>query len=412
VNASRLLFEGLEDRILLDGAPAALLGAVIHEESYAHSEFFVMTDTDIGFNLPKFDDHGGTRTLVGVRLENTTTVTNGALQAENTSAFAGTLTELTLAVTAQSHVFATPPFPTIPRANPANPFVPPPTLSFTPSAMTNSQTDLPMSAQVDPPATLNWANDYPPGADPDFYQIDVIGETSGLQQLIVAAGAPQLNDFIQAPGDTDILFVATSETSATITSDGILTRSRTQPTIMYTVLGSVVYQWTEGGEIPPYTDETFRGAELEFERVPPPVFQPFYSGTAQPGASLTVDVLGLGGELLGSTSSIVDAGGNWTASFYDLGMTGEPHTVLIRQSYTGYTPLTGAGYNLRRYFSPAIMGGAYASEQLTVENVLGNRSAEASMAALYSAGAHPISLGLAPYVYEMLPMSASPQGLY
>jgi hypothetical protein len=125
-----------------------------------------------------------------------------------------------------------------------------------------------------------------------------------------------------------------------------------------------------------------------------------------------VDVLGLGGEVLGSTSTIVDAGGNWAASFYDLGMTGEPHTVSIRQSYAGYTPLTGAGYNLRRYFSPAILGGAYASEHLTVENVLGNRAADVSMAALYSASANPITLGPTLYAYEMLPMSASPQGLH
>jgi len=397
VNASRLLFEGLEDRVLLNGAPAALLGAVVHEESYAHVELFVMTDDDIGFTLPKFDDHGGQRTLIGVTLESVTTVTNGALQ-------------LTLALTVESHVFTTLPFPGVPRADLNNPFVPAPAFSFTPPAMTNSQTNLPMGPQFVAPAVLDWANNYPPGSDPDFYQIDVVGETSGLMQQIVGAGSPQLSDFILAPGDTDILFVATSETSAVISTDGILARSRTQPAILYTVIGSVVYRWTEGGD--DYTDEVYWGASLDVERVPPPTFQPFYSGTGQPGSSLTVDVLGLGGEMLGSTSTIVDAGGNWTASFYDLRMTDQPHTVSIRQSYTGYTPLTGAGYNLRRYFSPAILGGAYASEQLTVENVLGNRSAAVSMAALYSASAHPTSLGTAPYGFEMLPASATPQGLY
>ena len=404
MNASRLLFEGLEDRILLNGASAALLGAVIHEESYAHVEIFVMADNDIGFTLPKFDDQGGTRTLLSVRLESTTIVTNGALQVENISGFGGTLTEQTLALTAESYVFTTPPFPAVPRANPLIPFVPAPAFSFTPPALTNSQ----LGQAMGPSGVVDWAAQ---GDPPDFIQIDVIGETTGLQQLTVATGDPQLNDFIEAAGDTVILFVAASETSVTVTSSGFLFNSRMQPAIQYTVIGSVVYQWTE--DIPPeYTDETFFGTRRVFEKLPPPRFQPFYSGTAQPGASLTVDVLGLGGELLGSTSTVVDAGGNWAASFYDLSMTGEPHTVSIRQSYTGYTPLTGAGYNLRRYFSPAILGGAYASEQLTVENVLGNRSARVSMAALYSASAHPLSLGMAPYGFEMLPVSASPQGLY
>jgi len=405
VNASRLLFEGLEDRILLNGAPAVLLGAVIHEESYAHAESFVMVDDDIGFTLPKFDDHGGTRTLVGVRLESTTVVHSGALQAENTSAFAGTLTELTLALTVESHVFVSLPFPTVPRADLSIPFVPAPVFSFTPPALTNSQTNLPMG----PVGVLDWAAQ---GTPPDFYQIDVIGETTGLLTLTVAAGAPQLNNFIQGTGDTDILFVATSATSATITTDGILARARTQPAIRYTVIGAVYYLYTEGGYIPQYTDEDYAGSRFDFTKAPAPRFQPFYSGTAQPGSTLAVDVLGAGGEVLGSTSTIVDAGGNWAASFYDLGMTGEPHTVSIRQSYAGYTPLTGAGYNLRRYFSPAILGGAYASEHLTVENVLGNRAAEVSMAALYSASAHPITLGSTISAYEMLPMSASPQGLH
>jgi len=383
---------------MLDGAPAALLGAVIHEESYAHLEGFVMADTDITFVLPKFDDHGGTRTLVGVRLESTTTVTDGEFQAENTDgAFTATLTAMTLALTVESHVFVIAPV--------GPPPVGPAAFDFTPPALTTS---------ITPPITLGvagptqWADDGDPS---DFHEIDVIGKTTGVQSLTVAAGSPQLNDFIQAPGDTEILFSATSATSADVTFVGSVA-SRTLPLIVYDMTGAVYYQWTEGGDIPPYTDETFYGTKPVFEKAPPPLFQPFYSGTAQPGATLTVDVLGVGGEMLGSTSAVVDAGGNWAASFYDLRMTGEPHTVSIRQSYTGYTPLAGAGYNLRRYFSPAILGGAYASERLTVENVLGNRSAEASMAALYSASAHPISLGLAPYGFEMLPLSASPQGLH
>lgn len=402
MNASRLLFEGLEDRILLNGDPAALLGAGINTESYAHVEVFTPADDDIGFTLPKFDDQGGTRTLLSVTLESTTTITNGVLQVENISGFGGTLTEATLTLTPESYVFTDLPFPAVPRADILIPFVPAPAFSFTPGALTESQLNTPMGPSV----IVDWA---PEGAPPDFIEIDVIGKTTGLQQLTVATGAPELDDFIEAAGDTDILFVTTSLTAVTVTSDGFLFNSRLQPAILYTMLGSVVYEWTDTNT---YTDETYFGTRRVFEKLPPPRFQPFYSGTAQPGASLTVDVLGLGGELLGSTSTVADAGGNWAASFYDLRMTGQPHTVSIRQSYTGYTPLTGAGYNLRRYFSPAIMGGAYASQQLTVENVLGNRSNGVSMAALYSASAHPISLGLAPYGFEMLPVSASPQGLY
>jgi len=422
VNASRLLFEGLEDRILLNGAPAALLGAVIHETIPENqSSLALETGLDEGFTLPKFDDQGGTRTLVGVRLDTNIRVTSGLLQAENTSDVAGILSEMTLSLTAHSYVFASMPFPA-PRGDVSDPFVPAPAFTFAPGTSTATQTDLPMSAQLFPPALLNWLNDYPAGQDPDYRELTLLGQHFNLPTVIVGAGSPLLSNFIQAPGDADIFLVVASESFATVASDNIDPnddigfRARTQP-IQYTATVSVVYLYTEGdgGEIPPYTDEDYRDtiwSRFDFTKARAPQFQPFYSGTAQPGATLTVDVLGFGGEVLGSTSTVVDAGGNWTANFYDLGMTGDPHTVSIRQSYAGYTPLTGAGYNLGRCFSLAMMGGAYASEHLTIENVLGNRAADVSMAALYSASAHPITLGQTLYAYEMLPVSASAQGLH
>jgi hypothetical protein len=216
-----------------------------------------------------------------------------------------------------------------------------------------------------------------------------------------------LDDFISAPGDSTILFEVYTK-SFNDHSANVSVTNDTFPQAYYAMTGEVTYVYVMLGT----SEDYYQGSKYDFRKPAAAQFQPFYSGTAQPGSTLAVDVLGLGGEVLGSTSTIVDAGGNWAASFYDLGMTGEPHTVSIRQSYAGYTPLTGAGYNLRRYFSPAILGGAYASEHLTVENVLGKRAADVSMAAIYSASANPIMLDPTLYAYEMLPMSACPQGLH
>ncbi len=368
VNASRLLFEGLEDRILLSGIPASVLGSAPPvTETYSDSRTDTVGSLDtVNFTLPKFDDHGGLRTLVSVTLDSTTTTTTGTYNVLNVDAFDG-IVDMSLDLTAVSTVSEAP--------------------SFDYTNIVGASTNQPISVGETVSVTL-----------PQY--------TSGLQHWVVPAG--DFGNFTAAPGDSTILFEITTSSAADHTAN-VAVNYWQAPLIDFTMTGQVIYEYVTTTTT---TDETFQGTRLDFERTPPPMFQPFYSGTAQPGASLTVDVLGSGGELLGSTSTIADAGGNWTASFYDLRMTDQPHTVSIRQSYTGYTPLTGAGYNLRRYFSPAVLGGAYASEQLTVENVLGNRSSSVSMAALYSASAHPTSMGMAPYGFEMLPVSASPQGLY
>ena len=407
MNASRLLFEGLEDRILLDANPAAVVGATIQTESYSHAVPFVSSDTDISFTLPKFDDQGGTRTLVSVQIDGHYSLTNGnplfpgALETENVAPTTGTLNELTLTFNVDATVSTTPPFGV-------------PTYTFDTSSISRSLAGTPVT--IGPAGPLTWTADGPapwnPLTDPpDFYSVSVGGAVGDMTQVVLSNNA-DLANFIQSPGDTVIQYDASSSMSSVVDYVGTFNQTRTLPA-QYTLTGTVTYSWVETSTRPSYTDETYRGPMLpEFEPMKPQMFQPFFSGTAQPGSTLAVDILGAGGEVLGSTSTIVDAGGNWTASFYDTEMTGQPSTLSIRQLRAGYTPLLDSGYNLRRYFSPAVLGGAYASEVLTVDNVMGKRATTVAMSALYSVSAHPTTLGLAPYVYEMLPMSASPQGLY
>jgi len=383
VNASRLLFEGLEDRILLSAIPAALIASLprITETHSGSIRPTAVGGLDIAsFTLPKFDDQGGMRILVEATLVSATATTVGTLNVVcYPLEFAGTV-DLTLTLGSvlnpvESNVFVV---------------APTPTFTFGPINLAASQ----MGVAINPGETKS---------------VTILAQTmGGSQEQTVSYPDSGLNDFISSPGDSTILFEITTESSVTVETYGFTGNSYTDPLIEYTMTGEVTYVYVMLGT----GEDYYQGSKYDFRKPPAAQFQPFYSGTAQPGSTLAVDVLGLGGEVLGSTSTIVDAGGNWAASFYDLGMTGEPHTVSLRQSYAGYTPLTGAGYNLRRYFSPAILGGAYASEHLTVENVLGNRAADVSMAALYSASANPITLGPTLYAYEMLPMSASPQGLH
>jgi uncharacterized repeat protein (TIGR01451 family) len=138
--------------------------------------------------------------------------------------------------------------------------------------------------------------------------------------------------------------------------------------------------------------------------------QPMYSGTAQPGSTLSVNLYNAQGELIGSRDAVADAGGNWMVSFYDTNVRAEPHSVSLRQSFPGYSPLADAGYNLRAYYSPAFQGGTFVSEALTVQNVVGKRSLN-GFRAMFAAAAHPVSLGWRPSGYELLPLSSVPSAV-
>jgi len=140
------------------------------------------------------------------------------------------------------------------------------------------------------------------------------------------------------------------------------------------------------------------------------VVQPMYSGTGQPGSTLSVNLYNARGELIGTRDTVVDAGGNWMASFYDTAMTDQPHSVSLRQSFAGYTTLGDAGYNLRPYFAPAFDGGTYVSQALTVVNVASNRSL-IGFRDMFAAAAHPISLSWQPYNYELLALSGVPSAV-
>ena len=149
------------------------------------------------------------------------------------------------------------------------------------------------------------------------------------------------------------------------------------------------------------------------EELPPAAltYAPMYSGTGEPGSTLNVSLYDPQGNLIGSETTVVDAGGNWMTSFFKTVMRDDPHSVVVRQTYGGGGALAEAGYNLRTYFSPAIQGGTFVSEHLTVENVLGNRGAANAVDALHVAGYYPILLGWQAYSFEFLAAPGSPSGI-
>jgi hypothetical protein len=81
--------------------------------------------------------------------------------------------------------------------------------------------------------------------------------------------------------------------------------------------------------------------------------EPIYSGEADPGSTLRVDVYGANGDLLASQSVMADAGGNWLVNFGDVQMRDVPREVIVVQTNAPYSFGSDAGHNLRTYYAPS-----------------------------------------------------------
>jgi hypothetical protein len=84
-----------------------------------------------------------------------------------------------------------------------------------------------------------------------------------------------------------------------------------------------------------------------------------YSGEADPGATLVVSLFNAKGENIGSQTVVVDAGGNWLASFPSTTVRDIPNSVQISQLSASYSRGDTFGHNLRTYFSPALNQGHF-----------------------------------------------------
>ncbi len=80
---------------------------------------------------------------------------------------------------------------------------------------------------------------------------------------------------------------------------------------------------------------------------------PIYSGEADPGATLRIDLYNANGDRIGSQTVIVDAGGNWLASFPSSVIRDYPSDVRITQVNAPYSFGDTRGHDLRAYYSPA-----------------------------------------------------------
>jgi hypothetical protein len=406
VTRLRLLFEGLEERILLAADPAALAAAgwvktITHSTQAVDQQPRILGAGEAfagTLSLPKFEQKAG-RTLLSAQLSLTVSTTDGNREFDSTLDAVQDI-RISHIIDAEGWIFYGP----VSAALTADP-LPPEALSAAVLVNADSGTvgvGPNEDGDTGPPLYLPIA-DFEEG-EGDWYRLPIPAD-SDADSTGYTYGQAGLQNFIATPANAELGIGYRGEPDGVKVGVG---GTQFNPEPFYNVTATVTYQYTY---IPRDLDWARYGALPEYEPEHPRFFQPLFSGTGEPGAMIRVDLYDVRNDPIGSMTVPVDAGGNWMANFPGTNVDLMPHSLVLRQTFPNHNALADAGYNLRTYFRPAIMGGMYISEYLTVENVLGSRSVDVSVDALYRASLSPIVMGWHAYPQEFLTNTVVASGI-
>jgi fimbrial isopeptide formation D2 family protein/uncharacterized repeat protein (TIGR01451 family) len=144
---------------------------------------------------------------------------------------------------------------------------------------------------------------------------------------------------------------------------------------------------------------------IDVYRLPLLPLAPIYSGEADPGSTLVLTLYNTKGDIIGTQTVVVDAGGNWMANFPTTVIRDYPNSVQITQSSAFYSLSDRVGRNLRTYFSPALSAGHFFFEE-----VKGISEGEPAPLLGDMGLRNPLSLGAVKYGGELLGAPGVPGG--
>ena len=140
--------------------------------------------------------------------------------------------------------------------------------------------------------------------------------------------------------------------------------------------------------------------------LPPLPVDPIFSGLTEPGTTLVGRIYDSQGRLMGDRLVVADSGGNWLMSFPNIVIFEQPHRMEIVVTPAISNAAHETGFNLRRYFHPAIHTELYCNEQLSVSGVLRNRAYNI-IDAMHSANTRPLGFDWFSHAYELNPASTN-----
>ncbi len=133
---------------------------------------------------------------------------------------------------------------------------------------------------------------------------------------------------------------------------------------------------------------------------------PVFSGLTEPGSTLLARIYDADGRLLGDRQVVADSAGNWLISFPNIIIYQYPHRMEIIVTPAISNISHENGFNLRRYFHPAIHAGLVMTEPLSVASVFRNRAFNI-IEAQHSANTYPLGFQWFSHAYELSAASSN-----
>ena len=144
----------------------------------------------------------------------------------------------------------------------------------------------------------------------------------------------------------------------------------------------------------------YENGDLARQIRPIPV-DPIFSGLAEPGTTLSLKIYDDQGNVLGERQVVADSGGNWLANFPNTVIWRHPHRMDVEQTAPIQTDVQELdGFNMRRYFHPALHGSLFFTERDTVSSVTRN-SAFQTIDSMHNANNNPIQVGWRSHLYQL-----------
>ncbi|NCQ35862.1 hypothetical protein GW813_12500, partial [bacterium] len=115
---------------------------------------------------------------------------------------------------------------------------------------------------------------------------------------------------------------------------------------------------------------------LEEPLPPEPILpiMPIYSGHAEPGSTIVIEIRNVRGATIGTETVVADAGGNWLAKFPSNIIYDTPTSVIQTVTRPSYSDAPDEDFNFRTNFSPAINPSHFFTQPFDVDMVFAQDS--------------------------------------
>lgn len=149
-----------------------------------------------------------------------------------------------------------------------------------------------------------------------------------------------------------------------------------------------------------------QGEDPYKNRLKPLPIETVYTGIVDPGTTLSGKIYDQHGRMIGEQTVVADSAGNWLMQFPTVVLYETPHEMRIDQTLAVQNSTYDAGFNLRRFFHPAVHTQLYMNEPISIGSAF-YHSPFNVLQAMHEANNNPLVFSWKHHNYELVVSSTN-----